>query len=57
MKTTIDNLKEWRQALFEAHMQYGSQYSHDRLYYVLRQLNELIGDGEDIDHVSSRNEK
>lgn len=48
-------LKKWRQSLFEAHMQFGSQYSHKRLYLVLKELNESIGDGEDIDNVSTRN--
>ena len=50
-------LKEWRQMLFEAKMQYGSEYSMKRVDIVLHQINNVINDGEDVDHISPRNEK
>jgi hypothetical protein len=46
-------LKDWRQSLFEVQFntrQHGiSQYAARRLTKVLHEINDLIGDGEDVD--------
>lgn len=57
MNVPNTDLKDWRQSLFEAKMQYGSDYSRARVNRVLHLINNLIGDGEDVDNVSPRNEK
>lgn len=57
MNVPDTDLKDWRQSLFEAKMQYGSDYSRSRVNRVLHLINNLIGDGEDVDNVSPRNEK
>lgn len=57
MEIPIELLKEWRQSLFEAHMNGGSVYAARRVSQVLHTINDLIGDGEDVDSRSPRNEK
>lgn len=57
----LGKLRGWRQALFEARMiaerESMSAYGFRRIQSVLREINDIIGDGEDVDHVSPRNEK
>jgi len=51
MEISVENLKAWRESLLIARFENGSASAELHTTIILHEINSLIGDGKDVDHI------